>query len=56
MSLSQSFPLALAALGLEALVGYPAPLYRVIGHPVTWMGAWLAWLDSAPQPAGPELR
>jgi adenosylcobinamide-phosphate synthase len=46
MSLSQSFPLALAALGLEALVGFPAPLYRVIGHPVTWMGAWLAWLDA----------
>jgi adenosylcobinamide-phosphate synthase len=46
MSLSQSLPLALAALGLEALIGYPAPLYRVIGHPVTWMGAWLAWLDA----------
>jgi adenosylcobinamide-phosphate synthase len=46
MSLSQSLPLALAALGLEALIGYPGPLYRVIGHPVTWMGAWLAWLDA----------
>jgi len=46
MSLSQSLPLALAALGLESLIGYPAPLYRVIGHPVTWMGAWLAWLDA----------
>ncbi len=46
MSLSQSLPLALAALGLEALIGYPAPLYRVIGHPVTWMGAWLAQLDA----------
>jgi adenosylcobinamide-phosphate synthase len=45
MSLSQSLPLALAALGLEALIGYPAPLYRVIGHPVTWMGAWLAQLE-----------
>jgi adenosylcobinamide-phosphate synthase len=46
MSLSQSLPLALAALGLEALIGYPAPLYRVIGHPVTWMGAWLARLEA----------
>ena len=46
MSLSQSLPLALAALVLEALVGYPAPLYRAIGHPVTWMGAWLAWLEA----------
>ena len=45
MSLSQSLPLALAALVIEALVGYPAPLYRAVGHPVTWMGAWLAWLD-----------
>ncbi len=45
MSLSQSLPLALAALLIEALVGYPAPLYRAAGHPVTWMGAWLAGLD-----------
>ena len=45
MSLSQSPPLALAALVIEALVGYPGPLYRAAGHPVTWMGAWLAWLD-----------
>ncbi len=46
MSLSQSLPLSLAALALEALAGYPAPLYRMIGHPVTWMGAWLAWLEA----------
>jgi adenosylcobinamide-phosphate synthase len=46
MSLSQSLPLALAALALESLIGYPAPLYRAIGHPVTWIGAWLAWLDA----------
>ena len=45
MSLSQSLPLALAALMLEALVGYPAPLYRAAGHPVTWMGAWLGSLE-----------
>jgi len=45
MSLSPSPSLALAALLLEALIGYPAPLYRVAGHPVTWMGAWLAWLE-----------
>ena len=46
MSLSLSLPLALAALCLEALVGYPAPLYRAIGHPVTWMGRWLAGLEA----------
>jgi adenosylcobinamide-phosphate synthase len=45
MSLSLSLPLALAALSLEALIGYPAPLYRAIGHPVTWMGRWLAGLE-----------
>src|ERR1700722_11907960 len=37
--------LSLAALIIEALIGYPAPLYRAIGHPVTWMGRWLAWLE-----------
>jgi adenosylcobinamide-phosphate synthase len=45
MVLSQTLPLALAALMLEALVGYPAAPYRTAGHPVTWMGAWLAWLE-----------
>jgi len=44
MSLSFWPPLALAALIVEALFGYPPPLYRAIGHPVTWMGRWLAWL------------
>lgn len=33
------------ALAVEAAVGYPAPLYRVIGHPVTWIGALIARLD-----------
>src|ERR1700722_3271046 len=46
MSLLLSLPLALAALIVEALIGYPAPLYRAIGHPVTWMGRWLAWLEA----------
>jgi adenosylcobinamide-phosphate synthase len=46
MPLSLSLPLALAAAVLEALIGYPASLYRAIGHPVTWMGRWLAWLEA----------
>jgi adenosylcobinamide-phosphate synthase len=46
MPLSLSLPLALAASVVEALTGYPAPLYRAIGHPVTWMGRWLAWLEA----------
>ncbi len=46
MSLPLSLPLALAAAVLEATIGYPAPLYLAIGHPVTWMGRWLAWLEA----------
>jgi adenosylcobinamide-phosphate synthase len=45
MHLVSSPRLAFAALVIEALVGYPSPLYRAIGHPVTWIGAWLAWLE-----------
>ena len=37
--------LAVLALGVEALAGYPAPLFRRIGHPVTWMGGWLHRLE-----------
>jgi adenosylcobinamide-phosphate synthase len=46
MSLSQLPALALAALLIEALIGYPAPLYRAIGHPVTWIGGWIGWLEA----------
>ena len=46
MSLSLSPALALLALLIEALVGYPAPLYRAIGHPVTWIGGGLGWLEA----------
>ena len=46
MPLSLTLPLALAGSVVEALIGYPAPLYRVIGHPVTWMGRWLDWLEA----------
>jgi adenosylcobinamide-phosphate synthase len=38
--------LALTALLLEAAIGYPPFVYRAIGHPVTWMGALLGWLES----------
>jgi adenosylcobinamide-phosphate synthase len=46
MSFPFTLPLALAALIVEALIGYPALLYRAIGHPVTWMGRWLTWLEA----------
>lgn len=35
----------LAALMLEAAVGYPDPLFRAIRHPVVWIGALIGWLD-----------
>jgi adenosylcobinamide-phosphate synthase len=38
-------PAALAALVIEAAVGYPQPLVRRIGHPVMWIGALIAWAD-----------
>ena len=37
--------LALAALLIEAITGYPDALFRRIGHPVTWIGALISRLD-----------
>ncbi len=34
------------ALLIERLVGYPPGLFRAVGHPVTWMGALLTWLEA----------
>jgi adenosylcobinamide-phosphate synthase len=45
MSFAFTLPLLAAALALEALLGYPEPVYRAFGHPVTWMGALLARLE-----------
>jgi adenosylcobinamide-phosphate synthase len=36
---------AVAALALEAAVGYPGWLYRRIGHPVVWLGALISRLE-----------
>ncbi|SFV03405.1 adenosylcobinamide-phosphate synthase [Methylobacterium sp. 174MFSha1.1] len=33
------------ALAVEAVLGYPDRLYRLAGHPVTWIGALIAALD-----------
>jgi adenosylcobinamide-phosphate synthase len=38
-------PLALLALLIELTVGYPDRITQAIGHPVTWMGRLIAWLD-----------
>ncbi|WP_363349891.1 adenosylcobinamide-phosphate synthase CbiB [Methylocystis echinoides] len=40
-----SFGVAVAALAIEAVAGYPEPLFKRIGHPVTWIGALIARLD-----------
>jgi len=42
----------------ELCVGYPATLHRAIGHPVTWMGRLIAWLDRAlnRETATPQAR
>lgn len=37
--------LAMLAGVAEAVLGYPAPLYRRIGHPVSWMGRLIDLLD-----------
>ena len=37
--------ITLLALLIEATLGYPERLVALIGHPVTWIGAEIAWLD-----------
>jgi adenosylcobinamide-phosphate synthase len=39
--------LALVAIATEAMVGYPNAVYRLIGHPVTWIGRLITWCDEA---------
>jgi len=39
--------LALVAIATEAVVGYPNAVYRLIGHPVTWIGKFITWCDDA---------
>ena len=34
------------AFGIEAVLAYPAPVFRAIGHPVSWIGALIAVLDT----------
>ena len=38
--------LAPLALLIERFAGYPPQLYWLIGHPVTWMGALITWLET----------
>ncbi len=45
MDFAFTFSLAFAALAFEAYAGYPSTLYRLIGHPVTWIGKLIGLLD-----------
>jgi adenosylcobinamide-phosphate synthase len=38
--------LAATALAVEALAGYPEAMLRAIGHPVTWIGRLIAFLEA----------
>jgi adenosylcobinamide-phosphate synthase len=42
-----SVELALIAVAVEAIVGYPDFLYRAIGHPVSWIGKFIEWCNEA---------
>jgi adenosylcobinamide-phosphate synthase len=38
--------LAPLALLIERFAGYPPPLFKAIGHPVTWMGSLIGWFEA----------
>jgi adenosylcobinamide-phosphate synthase len=44
-ALSDTLAIALVALAVDTVLGYPSALFNRIGHPVTWMGAVIATLD-----------
>jgi adenosylcobinamide-phosphate synthase len=41
-----AFLSAAIALIVERFSGYPTSIYRLIGHPVEWMGTLIAWLEA----------
>jgi adenosylcobinamide-phosphate synthase len=53
-----SVELALLAMLIELGIGYPEPVLRAIGHPVTWIGALIGGLDRSlnRDPAAPMRR
>ncbi|MGD9916517.1 MAG: adenosylcobinamide-phosphate synthase CbiB [Paenirhodobacter sp.] len=46
----------LVAMAIDLAIGWPAPLFRGIGHPVTWLGALIARLDASWNREGPNRR
>ena len=45
MSVALALLTAVLAMLIELAVGYPEPVVRTIGHPVTWMGRLIGALD-----------
>ena len=45
MDFAFTVSLAFLALAIEAYTGYSQTLYRLIGHPVTWIGGLISLLD-----------
>ena len=41
------FTLAFLSLVLESQLGYPDRLYRLVGHPVSWIGRLISFLDKS---------
>ncbi|WP_134680498.1 adenosylcobinamide-phosphate synthase CbiB [Paracoccus ravus] len=35
----------LVAFGVDALLGWPQRVFQAVGHPVTWLGRLIGWLD-----------
>ncbi|MCE5975037.1 adenosylcobinamide-phosphate synthase CbiB [Sinirhodobacter sp. WL0062] len=46
----------LVAIGCDLAFGWPNALYARIGHPVTWIGALIGWLDRSWNREGPARR
>lgn len=46
----------LVALVLDAAIGWPDGLYRRIGHPVTWLGRVISWLEARLNHGAPRRR
>lgn len=44
--------LAPLALLIERVMGYPPRLFRLVGHPVTWVGGLITWLEARLNHAG----
>ncbi|MCW8307492.1 adenosylcobinamide-phosphate synthase CbiB [Acidiphilium sp. PA] len=49
-------PIAALALTIEAIIGYPDTIFRLIRHPVMWAGALIARLDAGLNRGGARRR